>query len=228
MIARQHYQSAIEIDPNFSRAYSSLALTHVDDYRYKWHNSSQNSLPTAVTLAKKAVSIDNKLPQAHWALAYALTHLQQYQQAIISLEEALKVRPNYADGYAFLALINIYNDSPAQGLKMIRRAMQLNPDYPAQYLSVLGQAHYSLKEYEDALPVFRSAINKNFSMLTAHMMLTSTLIQLGLRDEAMWAADQLHAISPEFSAEDSSRIFPLKNKAQLQELINNLQMAGIN
>lgn len=228
MLARQHYQSAIEIDPNFSRAYSSLALTHVDDYRYKWHNSSQDSLPTAVTLAKKAVSIDNKLPQAHWALAYALAHLQQYQQAIISLEEALKVRPNYADGYAFLALINIYNDSPAQGLKMIRRAMQLNPDYPAQYLSVLGQAHYSLKEYEDALPIFRSAINKNFSMLTAHMMLTSTLIQLNLRDEAMWAADQLHAISPEFNAEDSSRIFPLKNKAQLQELINNLQMAGIN
>lgn len=226
-LARQHFQLAIEIDPNFSRAYSSLALTHVDDYRYQWNRSDQDTLLTAVTLANKAISIDNNLPQAHWALAYAQAHRRQYQKAIISLEEALKARPNYADGYAYLALINIYNDSPSQGLKMIRKAMQLNPNYPAQYLSVLGQAHYSLKEYEDAVPIFRNAIDKNFSLLNAHIMLTATLSQLDLRDEAIWAADQLHAISPEFNAEDLSRIFPLKNKSQLQALIDNLQKAGI-
>ncbi len=228
LLARQHYRLAIEIDPNFSRAYSSLALTQVDDYRYQWNDSSQASLQTAVTLAKKAIAIDNRLPQAHWALGYAQTHLRQYQQAIVSLEEALKVHPNYADGYAYLALINIYADAPSQGLKMIRKAMQLNPDYPAQYLSVLGQAHYSLKEYEDAVPVFRNAINKNFSLLTAHIMLTATLNQLGLGDEAIWAADQLHAISPGFSTEDLARIFPLKDPLQLQALTSNLQMAGIN
>jgi len=227
LLARQHFHLAIEMDPNFSRAYSSLALTHVDDYRYNWQLSSKDSLPTALTIAKKAVSIDNKLPQAHWALAYTQAHLHQYQQAVTSLKEALKVRPNYADGYAFLALINVYNSNPAQGLIMIRRAMQLNPNYPAQYLSVLGQAHYSLQEYEDALPVFRSAINKNFSLLTAHMMLTATLSQLGLKDEASWAADQLHTISPDFRAEDAARIFPINNKAYLQNLIENLRMAGI-
>lgn len=227
LLARQHYRRAIEIDPNFSRAYSSLALTYVDDYRYQWNHSSQDSLKTAVTLAKKAIAIDNQLPQADWALAYALTHLRQYQQAIDALEEALKVHQNFADGYAYLALIYIYADAPSQALKMIRKAMQLNPNYPAQYLSVLGQAHYSLKEYEDAVPIFHNAINKNFNLLTAHIMLTATLSQLGLKDEAIWAADQLHAISPGFSTEDLARRFPLKNPLQLRALMANLQMAGI-
>lgn len=227
LLARQHFRLAIEIDPNFSRAYSTLALTHVDDYRYQWNAGSQDSLQTAVILAKKALAIDNRLPQAYWALAYGQTHLRQYQQAIVSLEEALKVHPNFADGYAYLALINIYADAPSQGLKMIRKAMQLNPNYPAQYLSVLGQAHYSLKEYEDAVPIFRNAINKNYGLLTAHIMLTATLSQLGLKDEAIWAADQLHAISPGFSTEDLVRIFPLKNPLQLQALTTNLQMAEI-
>ena len=227
VLARQHFHLAIEMDPNFSRAYSSLALTHVDDYRYNWHFSSKDSLPTAITIAKKAISIDNELPQAHWALAYAQVHTHLYQQAITSLEEALIIRPNYADGYAFLALINIYAGNPAQGLTMIKQAMKLNPDYPAQYLSVLGQAYYSMEEYEDALPAFRSAINKNFSLLTAHTMLTATLSQLGLKDEAVWAADQLHTISPEFRAEDAARIFPVKKNTQRQDLIDKLRMAGI-
>lgn len=227
VLARQHFQLAIEMDPNFSRAYGALALTHVDDYRYHWFVGNNSSLPTAIMLASKAVAIDNQLPQAHWALAYAQTHLHNYQQAIASLEQALEVRPNYADGYAFLALIHIYNDNPAQGLKMIRRAMQLNPNYPAQYLSVLGQAHYSLQEYEDALPVFRSAIDKNFSLLTAHMMLTATLSQLDKNDEANWQAEQIHTIAPDFRADDANRIFPVKDKQQLQKIIDNLRIAGI-
>ncbi|PCJ88370.1 MAG: hypothetical protein COA54_03655 [Thiotrichaceae bacterium] len=227
VLARQHFQHAIEIDPNFSRAYGALALTHVDDYRYRWYFSNDKSLSTAITLANKAVAIDKQLPQAHWALAYAQTHLHNYPQAITSLKRALEVRPNYADGYAFLALIHLYNDNPEQGLKTIRRAMQLNPNYPAQYLSVLGQAHYSLQEYEDALPVFRSAIDKNFSLLTAHMMLTATLSQLGKNDEASWQADQLHTIAPNFRADDAYRIFPVKDKKQLQNIIHNLRLAGI-
>jgi len=227
VLARQHFQLAIEMDPNFSRAYGALALTHVDDHRYHWFFGNKNSLPTALMLARKAVAIDNQLPQAHWALAYVQTHLHNYQQAITSLEQALDIRPNYADGYAFLALIHIYNDNPTQGLKMIRRAMQLKPNYPAQYLSVLGQAYYSLQEYEDALPVFRSAIDKNFSLLTAHMMLAVTLSQLGKNDEATWQAEQIYTIAPDFRAEDAVRIFPVKNKTQRQVLVDKLRMAGV-
>ena len=226
-LARQHFQYAIDIDPEFARAYSSLALSHVDDYRYQWSHGEQ-SLITAQQLAEKAVAIDNSLPQAHWALAYVQTHSHQYQPAIASLEKALKIRPNYADGYAFLALINIYDDNPAQGLKMIQRAMRLNPNYPAQYQSVLGQAYYSQKEYEKAVVAFRNAINKNFSLVTAHMMLTSALVQMQMNDEAAWAADQLLTLSPKFKAEDASRVFPVKNKVHLQQLINNLRSAGIN
>jgi TolB-like protein/DNA-binding winged helix-turn-helix (wHTH) protein len=227
LLARDHLRQAIQLDPNFARAYSTLALTYVDEYRYKWSTSTENPLLQTLKLAEKAVTIDNSLPQAYWSLAYAQLHLHRYEQAIASINESFKVRPSYADGYAILALIHIYRGDADQGMKMIRQAMRLNPDYPAQYISVLGQAYYYQGDFENAAAVFRDAVDKNFSLLTAHIMLTATLSQLGLQDEASWSAGQLRTISPGFIMTDVARIFPVKNEEKLQAIFEQLRLAGL-
>ncbi len=227
LLAREHLQRAIQLDPNFARAYSTMALTYVDEYRYKWSSSSEDPLIQTLTLAEQAVEIDSRLPQAYWSLAYAQLHLHRYEQAIESINRALQVQPTYADGYAILALIYIYQGDATQGLTMIRQAMRLNPDYPAQYISVLGQAYYYLGDFESAATVLRQAIDKNFGLITAHIMLTATLSQLGQQDESSWTAGQLRTTSPEFSMTDVARIFPISNETQLQAIIEQLRMAGL-
>lgn len=227
LLARDHLQRAIQLDPNFARAYSTLALTYVDEYRYRWSSSTEDPLLQTLQLAEKAVAIDNNLPQAYWSLAYAQLHLRRYEQAIESINRSLQVRPSYADGYAILALIHIYGGDADQGMNMIRQAMRLNPDYPARYVSVLGQAYYYQGDFENAAAVFRDAIEKNFSLLTAHVMLTATLSQLGQQDEASWSAGQLRTISPGFTMSDVARIFPVENEEKLQAIFEQLRLAGL-
>jgi TolB-like protein/DNA-binding winged helix-turn-helix (wHTH) protein/cytochrome c-type biogenesis protein CcmH/NrfG len=227
LLARDHLQRAIQLDPNFARAYSTLALTYVDEYRYRWSSSTEDPLLQTLKLAEKAVAIDNDLPQAYWSLAYAQLHLRRYEQAIESINRSLQVRPSYADGYAILALIYIYGGDAEQGMKMIRQAMRLNPDYPARYISVLGQAYYYQDDFENAAAVFRDAVDKNFSLLTAHIMLTATLSQLGQQDEASWSAGQLRTISPGFTMSDAARIFPIENEEKLQAIFEQLRLAGL-
>ena len=227
LLSREHLQQAIKLDPNFARAYSTLSLTYIDEYRYHWTNSNDEPLLKTLTLAEKAVSIDNRLPQAYWALTYAQLYLHRYDQARESISYALSILPNYADGYAILALIDIYSGDAAQGLKMIRQAMSLNPDFPAQYLSVLGQSYYFQGDYESALTAFHDAIDKNFNLLTAQIMLTATLSHSGMTEEATWTAAQLHGLSPDFSLNDVARVFPIKDKIQRQDIIEQLHKAGI-
>jgi len=227
LLARDHLRQAIQLDPNFARAYSTLALTYVDEYRYKWSSSTENALLQTLKLAEKAVTIDNSLPQAYWSLAYAQLHLHRYDQAIASINQSFKVSPGYADGYAILALIHIYRGDADQGMNMIRHAMRLNPDYPAQYISVLGQAYYYQGDFENAAAVFRDAVDKNFSLLTAHIMLTATLSQLGLQDEASWSAGQLRTLFPGFTMTDVARIFPIEDEEKLQTIFLQLRRAGL-
>jgi TolB-like protein/DNA-binding winged helix-turn-helix (wHTH) protein len=227
LLARDHLRQAIQLDPNFARAYSTLALTYVDEYRYNWSSGTENPLLQTLKLAEKAVTIDNSLPQAYWSLAYAQLHLHRYDQAIASINQSFKVSPSYADGYAILALIHIYRGDADQGMNMIRQAMRLNPDHPAQYISVMGQAYYYQGDFENAAAVFRDAVDKNFSLLTAHIMLTATLSQLGLQDEASWSAGQLRTLSPGFIMTDVARIFPIKNEEKLQAIFEQLRLAGL-
>lgn len=227
LLAREHLLRAIQLDPNFARAYGTLALSYIDEYRYQWTSETKEPLLKTLSLAEKAVSIDDRLPQSYWALAYAQLHLHRYEQAVSTVNQALSVRPDYADGYAILALIHIYQGEAAEGIKMIRRAMKLNPDYPAQYVSVLGQAFYYLGEFDSAALVLRDAIDKNFSLLSAHIMLTATLSKAGMPEEASWSAAQLHTISPDFSLQDVGRIFPVSDQARLQDVVEQLHSAGI-
>lgn len=227
LIAREHLNQAIKLDQNFARAYSTLALTYVDEYRYKWPSGSENPLQQTLKLARKAVAIDNSLPQAYWSLAYAQLHLRRYQEAITSINQALEIKPGYADGYAILALIHIYSGDAPQGMEIIRQAMRLNPDYPARYISVMGQAYYHQGEFEEAVAVFRDALDKNFSLLTARIMLTASLSQLGLQDEASWSADQLRNLSPNFHSSDVARIFPIEKKQTIERLYEQLKAAGL-
>ena len=227
LLARDHLRQAIQLDPNFARAYSTLALTYVDEYRYKWSSNTENPLLQTLKLAEKAVTIDNSLPQAYWSLAYAQLHLHRYDQAIASINQSFKVSPSYADGYAILALIHIYRGDADQGMNMIRQAMRLNPDYPAQYISVMGQAYYYQGDFENAAAVLRDAVDKNFSLLTAHIMLTATLSQLGLQDEASWSAGQLRTLSPGFIMTDVARIFPIQSEEKLQAIFEQLRLAGL-
>ncbi|MCU7834097.1 MAG: winged helix-turn-helix domain-containing protein [gamma proteobacterium symbiont of Taylorina sp.] len=227
LMARQYFQKAIETDPAFARAYGAQALTYVDAYRYHWDSDNENSLSIAITQAEKAVSIDKELPQSHWALAYARVNQHQYHLAIESANQSLTLNPNYTDALATLAESYIYSDNENKGVEILRKVMHLNPYYPAPYASILGQAYYFLGENEKALSSLQDAMEKNYSLLASHVMLIATLSRLGMKDEAEWASEQLEIIAPDFTLDDTARMFPLKDKNKQQNIIDNLRLAGI-
>lgn len=94
----QHFQKAIEKDPDFSLAYAGLA----DAYAAQgaWENSSEpphNVMPMAKAAARKALELDDNLSEAHTSLAYATLH---YDWDLTIVEEeckrAIELNPNYA------------------------------------------------------------------------------------------------------------------------------------
>ncbi|MCW8931303.1 MAG: winged helix-turn-helix domain-containing protein [Gammaproteobacteria bacterium] len=227
LMARQYFQKAIETDPAFARAYGAQSLTYADAYRYRWDSENENSLSTAISLAEKAIEIDNELPQSHWALAYARVNNHQYSLAIESANYSLKLNPSYTDAFATLAESHIYSGNEAKGVKILRQLMRDNPYYPAPYASALGQAYFFLGEDEKALSSLQDAMEKNYSLITSHVMLVATLSRMKKTDEAEWAAEQLDTIAPQFMLEDVVRIFPIKDEVKQQRIIDNLRLAGI-
>jgi tetratricopeptide (TPR) repeat protein len=55
----------------------------------------------------------------------------------------------------------IYSGKPEEAVEYLKRAMRLDPLYPAYPLLLLGEAHFNMKQYEEAVNFIKRAIRHN-------------------------------------------------------------------
>lgn len=127
--AQAVYRKAIELDPGYGRAYGALAYTLAFSYRRGWADNPQQTLERALEVARKAVDLDNSIPQTYWALGFVHLMRKEYQLAEAAAMQSITLAPNYADGYGLLALIKNALGEPESAIALIEKGMQLNPFY---------------------------------------------------------------------------------------------------
>src|SRR5262249_6663674 len=73
--ARQLWEKAITLDPQYAEAYACLGVTYLVEWNLRWSTDPQ-TLERALALEHQALALDGSLPKAHSLLsqAYALNH----------------------------------------------------------------------------------------------------------------------------------------------------------
>lgn len=225
--ARTLYQRAIELDPTFARAYSGLALTYLEDFRQGWSMQPEESIEQALRLAKKAVALDDALPEAQLVLGQVYLSRKEHALAMEATRRSLALRPSYANAYVLLAAVHNYMGEPTDGLALMRKAMRLNPRATYVYFFVLGQAHYLLGEYDDALSALTVAYDRNQRYLPTRLLLAATYVRLDRLDDAGWLGDQVLADDPNFTLDRWMQTRPVADPAQLAGEVADLRKAGL-
>ncbi len=137
--ALKEFEQALNYDPDFARAYAQNAS--------EWINLGQPD--KAPSLVKKAIKLsprDPSLGMFHWNLGRAYFFEGRYREAIPSLREALKLRPNLWHNWLYLA-------SAYALIKNKRRAKEVLRDFRTYPLfSDLKFTLTLVKEYERANP----------------------------------------------------------------------------
>ncbi|MFW2438907.1 MAG: tetratricopeptide repeat protein, partial [Arenicellales bacterium] len=168
-----------------------------------------------------------------YGLGYTHLFRREYKLAAIAAEQAISINPNYADSYLTLAICRIHEGNPRAALTLVRKAMLINPDFPAAYASILGQSHYFIGEYKQAEVALREAIERNSYLTTAHLFLIASLSKQGLTDEAEWAAEQLKNFTNDFSDEKISGMLPVDDVddvddvADVADILQHLRLSSL-
>ena len=97
------FQQAIAADPNYALAYSGLADAYSIAPSYTDIGSKQGHL-LAEAAARKALELDDSLPEAHAAYAWALSTLWKWSEAEPEFKRAVELNPNNATAHYFYAL----------------------------------------------------------------------------------------------------------------------------
>jgi serine/threonine protein kinase/Tfp pilus assembly protein PilF len=183
----EHFQQAIDLDPNYALAYSGLA----DAYAFLASSTGgwtpRQAYPKAKAAALKALEIDETLGEAHSSLGFFyLLYDWDLREAEGEFKRAIELSPNYPnahDGYGF------YLKAVGQHEEAIRECLliqQLDPLSPFAHVS-LGWAYYFARQYELAVYQCKKALELDKHSAFAYWNLGLVYLQQGKIESAISA-----------------------------------------
>ena len=225
--ARKLFIRALELDPNFAKAYAGLAFAYMFDYQNRWSDNPDASIGLAKEYAERAIEKDPKEALAHAVAAVVATFSRDIDRAQAEIDIALSLNPNMAMAYNIKGGTRIYLGRPEEAIPLIERAMRLDPATNQQFLHFLGMANLLAGRYETAAAALRERIRLTPNTDFSRSLLASALGHLGQIEEARRVWQELTEINPKYSFEEHLGRLPFKHEADAQRLAEGLQMAGL-
>ena len=227
--ARELFERATSLAPEFAPVFTALGLTHFDDARHGWSESREESLLRAVEFAQKAQALDNSDPMIHvlWGAIYL--RQKRYAQAIAEGEKSVALGPNQADPHLMLAMYLHQSGRYKEALPLVKKAMRLDPYYPSFYLELLGHVYLSMEAYEKAVEAFKMVVVREPHRIVGHQGLAVAYIHLGRKEPARSEVAEILRLFPDYSLEVYRKQLHLMDMdpAEVESHIEALHEAGL-
>ncbi len=199
-LSRTMFERAVELDPNYARAYAGMANC---DTRLKSVHGVSSSVDEILELTSKALAIDPNLAEAEAVRGYALMGAERRDDAIIAFERGLQLDPNcYEANQLYAEFLFIYGEFE-QAVKHYLRALEIQPDDFRSPL-VLQEVFHSLGRTEESLKYAQIGLKRAEEALRLHpesskpaQLGACSLARLGENDRAQKWLERALAIDPD-------------------------------
>jgi TolB-like protein/Tfp pilus assembly protein PilF len=224
----QLYKKAIELDPEWIYAKIMLGWAYWLDGRYGWNYSRQESFRQAGELAQEALAAEPSNPFVYSLLgALHLFPKREYDKAIEFGEKSVVMDPNDANAKALLAYSLVHAGRPQEAIVLLKKAMRLTPYYPNWYLNVLGLAYHLTGEYEKAVEVLKSSVERNPDSPLSQVRLAMVYAGMDRMEEARATAAEVLRINPKFTVSNWAKVQLFKDPAVHEHQEELMRKAGL-
>jgi adenylate cyclase len=126
-LGRQQFEKAIELDPEFGRAYARLAVQWVVIANYLYAPAVE-AYTEVERLAERAIELDGELFEAYWALGWSeLSFRYAWQRAIEHFQRTIALAPGEWAGYHSLGMVKGVLGQTDEQLEAAQIAFDLDP-----------------------------------------------------------------------------------------------------
>ena len=223
-LARQMFEQAIALDPNYADAYAELAFVHQRDWFNRWRPET-TTLDPAVQAVEHALALDDRSAVAHAVYAWVLVWLRRWDEALEHADRAVALDTNYAEGQAIRANVLMFSGSYEEALAIAKHAMRLDP-INVRGPFVAGNSLLALGRYDEAATYMKDVVVRSPNFAVAYFVLAAALAAADQDQPARAALAEGLRLSPGTTV-NIFRALPIRNPDTLDLLIKSVIKAGL-
>jgi tetratricopeptide (TPR) repeat protein len=190
------YKETLRIDPN-----NTVARNNLNELEQR---IAKGKLTNSGTVLEDA--------QKHYDLGHSYGQLGQFQEAIASYKEAIRIKPDYAEphyglgiaiekmGRNKVALLHQTKNSDLfyfdEAIAEYKEAIRIKPDFADAHYN-LGNNYWSLEQYQNAIISYKEAIRVKPDFADAHYNLGNNYHSLEQYQNAITSYKEVIAIVPD-------------------------------
>lgn len=222
--ARRLYKQAIALDPEYGRAYASLAWSYLTAYNEYWADDPQATLDKALEIALKGVQVNQSSHSNRLALGQVYFYRKELSRALEAIEKGISLNPNDPDGFVFLATVLSHNGASDQALQRLDQAFGLNPNLAQWQRSAYVVAYFNARRYDEAIAVWEKL---DSPQIYFYRWIAAAFAHAGFEERACAAAAHYLKAYPMFDLTDHLNRMPFRLEADLAHYGEGLMRAGL-
>ena len=216
------FEQAIEVDPNYARAYAwkACSLANLSDWE---EDPDPNMLSEAIASVKKALELDPNEPEVHRIMgAIKLWFERDHELGKYHFEKARELCPSDVYIISRYAVMLNYFGEFEKALSELERAKRLDPFSHDLLFGPEGMCHYWLENYDQAIASFRKVRVPSRNLF----YLAATYFKKGDKELAQEKLKEAKAITG-MDVDTFVDSEPYENKEVADKLRGNLQAIPI-
>jgi TolB-like protein/lipopolysaccharide biosynthesis regulator YciM len=192
------FRKALEIDPQLARAYVGLAAIYEYRLEFGLGTSVADNSAKQMEAARNAVRLDPNDGETQLVLGHAFAYQGMADQALEQFAKAEALAPNNADLLILIAWYLPQLGQPERAVKLIEKALQLNPNYPYWYNQGLRYVYFFGRQFDKSVKYTKLVTDpfaEDYAYLAAASAMTDDMVG------AKVAAAELVRLDPNWSVE---------------------------
>jgi adenylate cyclase len=233
--ARILAQEAMALDPMNAVIMAYYAHYLFLEYNFAWAEDPDQSLRSALDLAKQAVTLDDTDSTARWVLSVVYSMMRNYEEARVHIEKALELNPNDTEARCIYGDFLLCVGESKKALEQFEIVKRQNPFDMSWLPWVKGIAYFTARRHIEAIDTFNQIHEPNMEI---YYWLAASYAHVGRIDEARVKLRDFLRIAErdmaQFPGQDPQkwmnyfeRLIPYQDRCDLDHLCEGLRKAGL-
>jgi adenylate cyclase len=228
--ARECFQQAIDLDPDYAPAYAGMAVSYDHEYHSTWCENPEQTNQKLYEYACKALKLDDCNIMGLYALAEAYYARGEHERAVLEIDRAIASNPNDYHNVCSKGAYLTFSGQLQEGMQCSVDALSTNPFSADNCLEVIGIGEYLRENYDQALISF-CKVKRN--TLFKFASIAACYANLDRKVEANRARDDFLSLSGGDKTEINNwkaywtRVYPFSDSSDRDKILAGMEKAGI-